>query len=69
MQGIAADEGVGSYAKRKFGDLQHGRMENGRGKGWKKRSKWYVFLDNMALSTWCNGSPPIVSACRYRWIS
>lgn len=40
VQGIAQDEGVGAYAKRKFGDLQWGRMENGKGKGWKKRSKW-----------------------------
>lgn len=40
VQSVAQDEGVGSYAKRKFGDLQWKKMENGRGKGWKKRTKW-----------------------------
>ncbi|KAI9634814.1 uncharacterized protein MKK02DRAFT_37689 [Dioszegia hungarica] len=40
VQGVVEDTGVGEYAKRKFGDLQWKRMENGRGKGWKKRTKW-----------------------------
>jgi hypothetical protein len=37
---ITADQSTGEFAKRKYGDLQWSRMENGRGKGWKKRSKW-----------------------------
>lgn len=40
VQGVVADQSTGDYAKRKYGDLQWNRMENGRGKGWKKRSKW-----------------------------
>ncbi|ORY30600.1 Fcf2 pre-rRNA processing-domain-containing protein [Naematelia encephala] len=40
VQGLVQDEVVGSYAKRKYGDLQYTRMDNGRGKGWKKRTKW-----------------------------
>jgi hypothetical protein len=40
VAGIVADEQVGTYAKRKFEDLQGKRMHNGRGKGWQKRSKW-----------------------------
>jgi hypothetical protein len=40
VQSVVADAAVGEYAKRKFGDLQSKRMENGRGKGWKKRAKW-----------------------------
>ncbi|ORX37166.1 hypothetical protein BD324DRAFT_681085 [Kockovaella imperatae] len=40
VQGLVRDEGTGSYAKRKYSDLQKTRMDNGRGKGWKKRSKW-----------------------------
>jgi hypothetical protein len=40
VENLARDEGVGGYAKRKYGDLQGVRMDNGRGKGWKKRSKW-----------------------------
>ena len=40
VQGLVKDDGLGDYAKRKYGDLQWGRMENGKGKGWKKRTKW-----------------------------
>lgn len=40
VEGLVRDEGVGDFAKRKYGDLQWGRMENGRGRGCKKRSKW-----------------------------
>ncbi|WVW84987.1 hypothetical protein I302_107023 [Kwoniella bestiolae CBS 10118] len=40
VQGLIRDEGTGDYAKRKYGDLQWNRMENGRGKGWKKTKKW-----------------------------
>lgn len=40
VQDIVRDEGVGSTAKRKYGDLQYKRMENGRGQGWQKRTKW-----------------------------
>ncbi len=40
VQSIVADQEIGTYAKRKYGDLQGTRMDNGRGKGWKKRSKW-----------------------------
>jgi hypothetical protein len=37
---IARDEGINATAKRKFGDLEDRRMKNGRGRGWKKRTKW-----------------------------
>jgi hypothetical protein len=37
VDGLVRDQEVGTYAKRKFGELQGKRMENGRGKGWKKR--------------------------------
>jgi hypothetical protein len=37
---ITADQSTNEYAKRKYGDLQTNRMDNGRGKGWRKRSKW-----------------------------
>jgi hypothetical protein len=40
VENLARNEEVGGYAKRKYGELQGGRMDNGRGKGWKKRSKW-----------------------------
>jgi len=40
VKSIIADEQIGSYAKRKFEDLQGKRMYNGRGKGWQKRTKW-----------------------------
>lgn len=40
VDSLVADQTTTSYAKRKYGDLQWNRMENGRGKGWKKRSKW-----------------------------
>ncbi|WVF68780.1 hypothetical protein IAT40_003552 [Kwoniella sp. CBS 6097] len=40
VQGLIKDDSTGDYAKRKYGDLQWSKMENGRGKGWKKRSKW-----------------------------
>lgn len=40
VSGLIQDGEVGTYAKRKFEDLQDKRMANGRGKGWKKRSKW-----------------------------
>ncbi|WVQ73476.1 hypothetical protein IAR50_003048 [Cryptococcus sp. DSM 104548] len=40
VQNIIRDDDMGSYAKRKYGDLQSSRMENGRGKGWQKRTKW-----------------------------
>ncbi|WVQ96307.1 hypothetical protein IAU59_003411 [Kwoniella sp. CBS 9459] len=40
VQGLIKDDNTGDYAKRKYGDLQWSKMENGRGKGWKKRSKW-----------------------------
>ncbi|OCF37305.1 hypothetical protein I316_01214 [Kwoniella heveanensis BCC8398] len=40
VQGLIKDDTTGDYAKRKYGDLQWSKMENGRGKGWKKRSKW-----------------------------
>lgn len=41
VKSLVRDEEVGSYAKRKYGDLQWNRMENGRGKGWKKKAKWW----------------------------
>lgn len=37
---IVADADVGTYAKRKFEELQSKRIFNGRGKGWQKRAKW-----------------------------
>lgn len=37
---LIQDANIGSYAKRKYEDLQGKRMANGRGKGWHKRSKW-----------------------------
>ncbi|WWC88394.1 uncharacterized protein L201_003305 [Kwoniella dendrophila CBS 6074] len=40
VKGLIQDEGTGEYAKRKYGDLQWSRMENGRGKGWKRKTKW-----------------------------
>ena len=40
VQSLVRDEGTGSYAKRKYVDLQKSRMDNGRGRGWKKRTKW-----------------------------
>jgi len=40
VQSLTKDEGTGSYAKRKYGDLQSKRMENGRGNGWKKQRGW-----------------------------
>ncbi|KAL7420533.1 dTDP-fucopyranose mutase [Cryptotrichosporon argae] len=40
VESIARDEAVGAYAKRKYEDLQGTRMRNGRGQGWRKRSKW-----------------------------
>ena len=40
VRSLVDDQTTGTYAKRKYGDLQSSRMENGRGKGWKKRSKW-----------------------------
>ena len=40
VQNVVEDEGLNYTAKRKYGDLQSKRMDNGRGKGWKKRSKW-----------------------------
>ncbi|WRT68053.1 uncharacterized protein IL334_005028 [Kwoniella shivajii] len=40
VQGLIMDDGTGEYAKRKYGDLQWSRMENGRGKSFKKNKKW-----------------------------
>jgi len=40
VQSLTRDEDTGSYAKRKYGDLQSKRMENGRGNGWKKQRGW-----------------------------
>lgn len=40
VQNLVRDQTLGGTAKRKYEDLQHKRMENGRGKGWKKRTKW-----------------------------
>jgi hypothetical protein len=40
VQSLTKDEDTGSYAKRKYGDLQSKRMENGRGNGWKKQRGW-----------------------------
>nr|ODN91597.1 hypothetical protein L204_05583 [Cryptococcus depauperatus CBS 7855] len=40
VQNIIRDEHMDTYAKRKYDDLQRSKMENGRGKGWKKRAKW-----------------------------
>lgn len=40
VKDLIQDDTTGSYAKRKYGDLQQSRMDNGRGKGWKKRTKW-----------------------------
>ncbi|WWD18730.1 hypothetical protein CI109_103184 [Kwoniella shandongensis] len=40
VAGLIRDDDTGSYAKRKYGDLQWSRMENGRGKGGKKPVKW-----------------------------
>ncbi len=40
VQGIVQDDGTGTYAKRKYSDLQKNRMANGRGQGWRKRTKW-----------------------------
>lgn len=40
VSSIVEDNTIGSYAKRKFEDLQSKRMSNGRGKGWQKRAKW-----------------------------
>ncbi|WVR06583.1 hypothetical protein IAU60_003615 [Kwoniella sp. DSM 27419] len=40
VQSLIKDDSTGDYAKRKYGDLQWNRMENGRGKGWRKRTKW-----------------------------
>jgi hypothetical protein len=40
VQSMTRDEGTEAYAKRKYGDLQSKRMENGRGKGWKKQKGW-----------------------------
>ncbi|TXT15965.1 hypothetical protein VHUM_00468 [Vanrija humicola] len=37
---LIQDANIGSYAKRKYEDLQGKRMANGRGKGWQKRAKW-----------------------------
>lgn len=40
VQNLIRDEPTGSYAKRKYGDLQKTRMDNGRGRGWKKQRGW-----------------------------
>ncbi|WWC62873.1 uncharacterized protein I303_105471 [Kwoniella dejecticola CBS 10117] len=40
VKSLIQDDTTGEYAKRKYGDLQWNRMENGRGKGWKKTKKW-----------------------------
>jgi hypothetical protein len=40
VQSLARDDVTESYAKRKYGDLQSKRMENGRGNGWKKQKGW-----------------------------
>ncbi|WOO76763.1 Deoxynucleotidyltransferase terminal-interacting protein 2 [Vanrija pseudolonga] len=40
---LIQDANIGSYAKRKYEDLQGKRMANGRGKGWHKRSKTVGF--------------------------
>ncbi|OXC70041.1 hypothetical protein AYX13_01387 [Cryptococcus neoformans] len=40
VQNIIRDQDMEGYAKRKYGDLQWSKMENGRGRGWKKRAKW-----------------------------
>ncbi|WWC71032.1 uncharacterized protein I206_104985 [Kwoniella pini CBS 10737] len=40
VKSLIQDDSTGEYAKRKYGDLQWNRMENGRGKGWKKTKKW-----------------------------
>ncbi|RXK41531.1 hypothetical protein M231_01239 [Tremella mesenterica] len=40
VRGLVEDQETGQYAKRKYEDLQGSRMYNGRGKGWKKRTKW-----------------------------
>ncbi|KAK8858839.1 hypothetical protein IAR55_003069 [Kwoniella newhampshirensis] len=40
VAGLIRDDDTGSYAKRKYGDLQWSRMENGRGRGGKKQAKW-----------------------------
>lgn len=40
VKSLIRDDEVGSYAKRKYGDLQWSRMENGRKKGWEKKTKW-----------------------------
>ncbi|KIR53008.1 nucleolar protein [Cryptococcus gattii Ru294] len=40
VQNLIRDQDMEGYAKRKYGDLQWSKMENGRGKGWKKRAKW-----------------------------
>jgi hypothetical protein len=40
VSSLARDEATGEYAKRKYGDLQWSRMENGRGKGRPKKRKW-----------------------------
>ena len=40
VQSLTRDEDTESYAKRKYGDLQSKRMENGRGNGWKKQRGW-----------------------------
>ncbi|KAK4683740.1 hypothetical protein P7C73_g6488, partial [Tremellales sp. Uapishka_1] len=40
VDGLVKNDDIGGYAKRKYGELQGGRMDNGRGKGWKKKSKW-----------------------------
>jgi hypothetical protein len=40
VDGLVRDADIGSYAKRKYGELQGTRMDNGKGKGWKKRTKW-----------------------------
>lgn len=37
VQSIVGDSELGGYAKRKFDDFATKRMDNGRGRGWKKR--------------------------------
>ncbi|BEI91067.1 uncharacterized protein CcaverHIS019_0311370 [Cutaneotrichosporon cavernicola] len=37
---VVGDVEAGTYAKRKFEELQSKRIFNGRGKGWQKRAKW-----------------------------
>lgn len=39
VETLVADTGINGYAKRKYDEFATKRMENGRGRGWKKRSK------------------------------